>query len=134
MDPLSIGALIATPLFSWLANKGSNKLQSQASTQGLNLVKRLIDMNEQQFKLDQPFRAGTLGRLNQRGDQQNPAFMPGKMPFMNPFNSMVRPQAPQAANGGPTALMQAIQAALQKRGPAPAQQFIGQDQPVPLGT
>ena len=75
---------------SWLANRGDKKVANEATQQQMELARALMQMQQQQFRVDLPFRKALYNRLNQRAGRTQPRIMPGRAPLSNPYRNVRR--------------------------------------------
>ena len=75
---------------SYFANRGDKKVSNEATRQQMDLARALMQMQQQQFAVDLPFRKALFNRINQRQQRQQPRIMPGRAPLSNPYRNVRR--------------------------------------------
>ena len=97
MAPWAAAIPLISAGFNYLSNRGEQKRADAATKHQMQLAQALMRMQQQQFKVDLPFRKATLGMLNKRAQQRQPRIMPGRVQYSNPYRNVKKMTRPTAA-------------------------------------
>ena len=82
--------LLGPGVVSGILNRGSSKTADRAQQVQMDISRALMQMQQQQFGVDLPFRKALFNRINQRQQRQRPRIMPGRAPVSNPYRNVRR--------------------------------------------